>query len=158
MWRHVIGMGDESKPNMRPLIQEGRIRFDTGDWHACGYFSLLAPSFEQFAQREAGETIFGINVLFALRPDDLPECRRILLDWENRLSSYSENWRPYLGEHTSDQQRLRRPIQPLLFRSRALAIVRKLLELVQVATAERRTLLYGNGVAYRALCGIRLRP
>jgi hypothetical protein len=144
---------------MCPLIQEGRIRFDTYDRHAWGYFSLLAPSFEQFAQREAGvTTIFEINVLFALGPDDLPECRRILLDWENRLSSYPDNWRARLEEAISGEQRVRKKIQPLLFRSRALAIVRKLLDLVRVATAARRTLLYGNGVAYRSLCGIPLPP
>jgi hypothetical protein len=155
---HVIGIGDDTKPNLRPLLPQRQFRFDTNNDHTLGYFSLIAPPFDHFAVRDAGISIFSINVMFALTPNDLLECQKILMELEKLLSTYPASWRSSLGRQIVGKERLRREIEPILKKPRALSIVCMLQDLVQSAITSNQTLLFGNGVDYRALCGIKLPP
>lgn len=156
--RHVVGYGAEvPDPHMHPLQERGRLRFDTRDWRTRGYFAMLAPLFDHFALRDSGMEIFSIHVAFTLGRHDLEECDSILRNFQDELAEYPASWRPDLGEqHTGmGADRVITPIRPLLFRTRALAIVERLLRLVQDAATSGKTVLYGNGACYGRFCNIR---
>jgi hypothetical protein len=155
---HVIGLSSNYDPSpLGPLDITGRIRFDSQHFQSLGYFDLLAPYFAHYAQRDCGSDIRSLNVMFCLAADDLSEALGLLEKVQGELAAYPENWRTFLGTVHHPGQPPQR-IEPLLFRSRAMAIVSTLKERVSLARAQGKRLVYGNGVAYRHLCGIRLPP
>jgi hypothetical protein len=178
--RHALGLGDKQRPNLRPVLPNGRLRFSTDDERTLGYFRLIAPAFEKFAKRDAQTSIFAINVLIVLRGDDLAECLAILVESEAALLSFPEIWRSYLGDEIStrdgfvgrhpfgqasavtagfgEPDRIVREIRPLLFRARALRVVVRVRKLIEVAINSGGVVLYGNGVAARAILGTSLPP
>ena len=70
--RHAIGLTNKIHECPWPLMPRGRIRFDTSHFQTMGYFDLLSPIFEDFAERDAGISIHSIYVLFVLKKGDLP--------------------------------------------------------------------------------------
>jgi len=155
---HVVGLYAPRKAEpLWSLEPHDRVIFRTDCFHSDGYFSLIAPAFERYAKRDARIGITSINVMFCLRSDDLDDASAILNNLEIELSQKPKTWREYLGEIQYPGQP-RRPIQPLLFRSRAFRIVHRLRALVLKAQAQDKCLVYGNGVCYRSLCGIKMPP
>ncbi|EIM13846.1 hypothetical protein PchlO6_2291 [Pseudomonas chlororaphis O6] len=155
---HIIGLCTSKKTErLWVLDPHDRIIFRTDCFHSYGYFSLIAPAFERYAQRDAQISITSINVMFCLRDGDLEEVLEILKNLEIELYQQPTSWREYLGEIQYPRQSLR-PIQPLLFRCRAFWLVHKLRALVFKAQAQEKCLVYGNGVCYRSLRGIKMPP
>jgi len=155
---HIIGLYTSKKTeHLWPLDPEDRIVFRSDCFHTFGYFSLIAPAFERYAQRDAGIGIESMNVMFRLRNDDLADVLAILNDLETQLCQQPKSWQEYLGEIQHPRQE-KRPIRPLLFRSRAVRIVQRLRALMLKTQAHDKCLVYGNGVCYRALCGIKIPP
>jgi len=156
--RHVIGLATaQGNEFVRPLGSEDRIRFDSDDFHAQGYYYLIAPAFEHFAQRDAGIGITSMNVMLCLKKDDLTAVEEILKKLEGVIGVRPKQWKELLGsvQYPNEQPY---PINPLLFRSRALSLLDVLRRLVAKARLEGKWVVYGNGVCYRALCGIKLPP
>ncbi|MEK1912532.1 MULTISPECIES: hypothetical protein [Pseudomonas] len=155
---HIIGLYTSKKTERLWLLDpHDQIIFRTDCFHSFGYFSLIAPAFEKYAQRDAGISITSINVKFCLRSDDLDEALEVLNDLEIELYQQPTSWWKYLGETQYPRQPLR-PIQPLLFRGRAFRLIHKLRALVLKAQAQEKCLVYGNGVLYRSLRGIKMPP
>ncbi|POA31788.1 hypothetical protein C1884_09220 [Pseudomonas sp. GW460-R15] len=155
---HVIGLYTSRKTERLWLLDpHDRIIFRSDCFHSSGYFSLIAPAFEKYAQRDAQISITSINVMSCLRSDDLNDALAILNNLEIELNQQPTSWREYLGEIQYPRQ-ARRPIQPLLFRCRAIRLVHMLRELVLKAQTQDKCLVYGNGVCYRSLCGIKMPP
>ena len=156
--QHAVGLSQLNQEPVKPLEMASRIRFDTDNFHSLGYFSLISPHFDRFAQRDVGISIDSINVLFTLRGNDLTEAIEALTELEAKIISYPAKWKTYLGElHPPNRAPLIR-IEPLLFRHRALRIIRQLSDLCTAAIKQGKLVSYGNGVAYRHLCGIKLLP
>ena len=156
--RHVIGITPNEQEYLWPLESEDRIRFDTDNFHSLGYFDLFAPHFERFAQRDSQIGIESMNVLFVLDDSDLKEVLVFLSELEGNLAKYPHSWRTYLGEVHPPRKAPIIRIEPLLFRHRAIGIVNILQKLVIKALDQGKRLVYGNGVLYRHLCGIKLPP
>jgi hypothetical protein len=177
---HAVGLGDKRHPGQRPVLPAGRIRFSTDDERSLGYFTLIAPAFERFAQRDSGTTIFSINVMVKLEGDDLAECSALLSECEASLRASPPTWRLHLGAEVSTQDgfvarnssggsrsmdartqeagRATREMRPLIFRTRALSMVNRLQKLIHTARDAGGTVLYGNGACARALLGTKLPP
>ena len=151
---HVVGLSPKYQERIWPL-ERGQMRFRTDNFHSLGYFLLLSPPFEKYARRDASIGIGSINVMFALKEGDLVGCLQSLEALEQNLQAQPRSWRPFLGTHQAHQGAPSVPVEPLLFRSRALALVAKLRKLASAA-ADGKYLVYGNGVAYAPLCGIKL--
>lgn len=155
---HIIGLYTSKKTEqLWQLDPQDQIVFRSDCFHSSGYFYLIAPAFERYAQRDAGMSITSINVKFCLRSDDLNNALEILNNFEMQLYRRPTSWREYLGEVQYPRQP-RRPIQPLLFRGRLSRLIHKLRTLVVKAQALDAGLVYGNGVCYRSLRGIKLPP
>lgn len=155
---HIIGLYTSKKTEqLWRLESQDQIVFRSDCFHSLGYFYLIAPAFEKYAQRDAGISITSMNVKFCLRSDDLNNAMEILNNFEVALYRRPTNWRENLGE-TQYPRQPRRPIQPLLFRERLSRLVHKLRALVLKAQALDAGLVYGNGVCYRSLRGIKLPP
>jgi hypothetical protein len=158
MFRGAFGFIDPTQDPIWPLALDGRARFGAEDVHAHGYFSLVAPVFETYAQRDSGIGMFALNVLVVLRPDDFEQVRAALAALREELESFPRCWRVFLGErHPANGAPIVR-LEPLLFRSRATAIIDRIERSLDIAAATGRYLVYGNGVVYRHLWGIRLPP
>ncbi|WP_081036923.1 hypothetical protein [Pseudomonas corrugata] len=156
--RHVIGFySSERIQGLSPLEPRDRVIFRTDCYHSFGYFSFIAPAFEKYALRDAHIGIGSINVMFFLRSNDLDDALAMLDALEAELYKRPTSWREYLGEVQYPRQ-AKRPLQPMLFRYRAIRFVRKLQALVHKAQVEDKCLAYGNGVCYRHLCGIKGLP
>nr|WP_315491944.1 hypothetical protein [uncultured Rhodoferax sp.] len=154
--RHVVGLSSAQGNEQRwPLDVEHRMRFDSDSVHSLGYFQLLSPAFDHYAQRDAGAAISFINVMFCLDGHDLAEAAKILTQLEITVSAKPQHWREFLGTSQRGKEEPTR-IEPRLFRSRAIALLAGLRTLVQIAMAQRKCVVYGNGVCYRHLCGIKL--
>lgn len=155
---HIIGLYTSKKTDqLWRLESQDQIVFRSDFFHLLGYYYLIAPAFEQYAQRDAGIGITSINVKFCLRSDDLNNALEILNNFEIELYERPTSWREYLGEVQYPRQPAR-PIQPLLFRERLSRLVHKLRALVLKAQALDAGLVYGNGVCYHSLRGIKLPP
>jgi hypothetical protein len=155
---HIIGLyTSEKTEHLWSLDAEDRIVFRSECFHTLGYFSLIAPAFERYAQRDAGIGIESMNVMFRLRNDDLADVLAILKDLETQLCQQPKSWQEYLGEIQHPRQD-KRPIKPLLFRRRAVRIVQRLRALMLKAQVHDKCLVYGNGVCYRALSGTKMSP
>ena len=158
MFRGAFGFIDPTRDSKWPLALDGRARFSTQSVHAGGYFSLVAPVFETYAQRDSGIGMFALNVLVVLRPGDFEPVRASLTALREELKSFPRCWRVFLGErHPANGAPIVR-LEPLLFRSRATAIIEMIERSLDIAAATGRYLVYGNGVVYRHLWGIRLPP
>lgn len=157
--RHIIGLSSakEQEP-FGSLDSVGRIRFNTDSFHALGYFHLISPSFEYYARRDAGMGITSINVMFRLGCSDIDKALEILSDLESKLASRPKKWHEFLGTVQHPYSTKSQRIEPLLFRSRALSLISTLRNLIIKAKAQRKNVVYGNGVCYRYLCGIKLSP
>ncbi|WP_454562793.1 hypothetical protein [Pseudomonas sp. AIG] len=156
--RHVLGLYTPKNIDRSWLLDDqDLIAFNTDSFHSHGYFSLIASAFEQYAQRDAGIGIGTINVKFQLKRDDLDDALEILNNLETERCQRPARWREHLGTVHYPGQPVR-PVQPLLFRSRVLRLVRMLQALVHKAKAGEKWLVYGSGVCYRALRGIKLPP
>ena len=156
--RNVVGLATPlGNEFVWPLGSEDRIRFDSDDFHALGYYYLIAPAFEHFAQRDAGIGITSMNVMLCLKKDDLTAVEDILKNLESVIAARPKLWKELLGtiQYPNEQPK---PINPLLFRRRALSLLDVLCRLVTKARLEGKWVVYGNGVCYRALCGIKLPP
>lgn len=155
---HIVGLHTAKKTErLWPLAPEDRIIFRTDSFNVLGYFYFIAPAFERYAQRDAQISITSINVFFRLSTDDLIDALAIFNSLEIQLFHQPESWQEYLGEFQHPKQE-KRPIKPRLFRSRAIRIIQTLRALVLNAQAQDKCLVYGNGVYYRALRGIKMPP
>ncbi|PCR96356.1 hypothetical protein CP336_12400 [Pseudomonas fluorescens] len=155
---HVIGVCTSKEgERLRTLNPLERIVFRSGHFHSRGYFSLIAPAFEQYAQRDAKIGITSLHAQFHLRNHELDEVLEILNNLEMELNQRPKSWQEYLGTIQYPRQEPR-PIQPMLLRRRALRLVGTLRTFVLKAQAQNTGLAYGTGVCYRALCGIELPP
>ena len=99
-----------------------------------------------------------MNVLFVLDATDLKEVLVSLSELESDLVKYPYSWRTFLGEVHPPRKAPIVRIEPLLFRHRAIRIVNVLQKRVIKALDQGKRLVYGNGVLYRHLCGIKLPP
>ena len=156
--RHVVGLSTLHQEPVWPLEVASRIRFDTNDFHSLGYFSLVSRRFDKFAHRDASIGIDSMNAMFVLRGNDLTEAIELLTKLEAELNDGPTKWRTYLGELHPPHKAPPFRIEPLLFRHRALSIISQLRSVCVSATAQGRSVVYGNGVLYRHLCGIKLPP
>ena len=155
---HAIGLANRNQENPWPLAPHERWRFDTSDFPTMGYFDLITPIFEDYAQRDAGIDIHSINVLIVLKDGDLPEALERLRSLEREISARPITWREFLGTcHPPHGAPVIR-IEPLLFRARALSLIGKLRLLIQFAISDHFVIVYGNGVLYQHLLGNALPP
>ncbi|MFZ6816239.1 hypothetical protein ACO0K3_17340 [Undibacterium sp. Rencai35W] len=156
--RHVVGLSSAKDQELRwPLDVENRMRFDSGHFQTLGYFRLLALAFDHYAQRDARIGISSINVMFYLDGEDLVATLEILLRLENEIADMPERWKTFLGTVQYPGRQPKR-IEPLLFKRRAMALLGSLRALTQKAMDQGKMVVYGNGVCYRYLCGIKLPP
>jgi hypothetical protein len=153
--RHAIGLSHKDREVPWPLEHQRLFRFDSDSSHSQGYFWVFAPIFNRYAERDSGINITSINVLIRLQSDDLEEVLHSLQVLQESLEKGPISWREYLGEIQHPGQ-LPKPLNPLLFRSRALRILFLLRRLVESAHRESKLLVYGNGVCYRHLVDIAL--
>lgn len=123
-----------------------------------GYFDLIAPAFERYAQRDARSLLQDMNVLLVLQDSDLEEALQLLDGLDADISRRPESWRSYLGTRHPPRGAPTVRIEPLLFRRRAQSLLRMLRAAVERAQTHDWRLVYGNGVSYRHLVGIRLPP
>lgn len=158
MFQGAFGFIDAMQDPRWPLALDERMRFYAGNVHTDGYFSLLAPVFESYAQRDSGIGMFALNVLVVLRPGDFEPVRAALAQLRGEIKSFPRCWRLYLGErHPANGAPIVR-LELLLFRRRAIAIIDRIEKSLDIAAATGRYLVYGNGVLYRPLWDIRLPP
>lgn len=150
----VVGLSD-AKLNERvwPLREKPRMRFNTLHHQTLGYFDLIADSFDKFAERDAGIGISSINVLFCLREADLYEALKICNSLKDFLAGNPNSWRTYLGTEKHPGG-IEIKVEPLLFKSRAIRIIGHIESMINLAISNGYAVVFGNGVAYRALCGI----
>lgn len=154
----IIGLTSiKNNKIVKPLLKENRILLNTDNAHTEGYFSLIAPHFEHFSQRDAGIGISSINVLVILQKQDLLDVLKIISNINDNLETYPNSWRDFLGTVKSHNQETVR-IEPLLFKSRALKILDMLQKTVERAIDLDSVICYGTGVCYTSLCGIKLPP
>ena len=153
--RHAIGFSDQERFPLKPY---GRIKFDTSNFHSMGYFELLSTPFDRYAHRDAHASISLINVLFVLKGNDLIEALQLLQELEAKVSAQPEAWREFLGTCHPPRGAPVIRIEPLLFKGRALSLISKLRSTIQYAQSNGLGVVYGNGVCYRHLLGIKLPP
>jgi len=137
------------------LEVEGRIRFDTWHLQTRGYFEVFAPHFDQFARRDSDTEIDSMHVFFSLSGNDLNTALDILSRIENEVSAGGDSWRPYLGTIQRAGQPVAR-MEPVLFKKRAVTLVRRLRALALRASNQGKAVCYGNGACYHAYCGAKL--
>jgi hypothetical protein len=156
--RHVVGLSNVLIPSdMRPLDLEGRLRFDTSDQRALGYFEIISRGFDEFSNRDSGVEITSLHAFFRLSGNDLSQARDVLNRIEAQVVAGPESWRPFLGTCQRGQGPVIR-MEPLLFKRRTLGLLRNLQALVLQAAEQGKAVCYGNGAAYRAFCDVRLPP
>lgn len=155
--RHAIGLSAAHNNPSWPTEQKNRIVFRSDFEISDGYFSVLAPAFNEFAQRSCQCNITFINVLFTLKDADLDGALKILDNLKFNIVSRPRFWREHLGTYHEPGKPVKL-LEPRLSRSRALAIVNLLNKMVLEAKASNKVVVYGNGAAYRAVCGIKLPP
>ena len=149
---NVVGLSTARDGDaIRPLELEGRIRFNTGSFQMLGYFELFAEQFDEYAQRDSQAGIRSLNVSFRLKGEDLTSALAICADVEHKVNAQPISWRPHLGTYHRSGQPVRY-IEPLLFKHRALLIVGRLRLLIERAISENKSLVYANGMLYRAYC------
>jgi hypothetical protein len=153
---HAFGLTNPSQEDPWPLIPERRWRFDTSNFPAMGYFDLISPIFEDYAERDSGQSINSINVLILLRDSDLPVILQRLNVLEHKVSARQTAWREFLGTCHPSHGAPNIRIEPLIFRARALSLIGKLRTFVQFAISNNLFVAYGNGVLYRHLLGRKL--
>ncbi len=156
--RHAIGLINfPSEESVFPADEEGRIRFSTLNFHAKGYFNLIAPLFDEFGRRDAKATIMTINIQFVLTGKDLPIAQDKLKILRSELNAYPTMWNSLLGTY---QKPGCSPIDinPVLFRSRAYGILNLLENLILTAIRSGKSVIYGNGVCYSRIVGEELPP
>lgn len=158
MFPGAFGFIDAAQHPQWPLALDGRARFDRWNVHTDGYFSLVAPVFETYAQRDSGIDIFALNVLVVLRPGDFEPVRSALAALREQMRSSPRCWRVFLGEHHPANGAPIVRLEPLLFRGRAIAVIDRIERSLDIAAATGRHLVYGNGAFIRHLWGIRLPP
>lgn len=61
----------------KPLQAVGRVVFEAWNSDDAGYFDLIAPLFEDFAQRDGGIELQSINVLVVLSGTDLQRDNKV---------------------------------------------------------------------------------
>ncbi|MFZ4527656.1 MAG: hypothetical protein ACOYNW_04125 [Undibacterium curvum] len=156
--RHVVGLSSaKGEEQRRSLDAKNSIRFDSGHFQTLGYLMLLAPAFDHYAQRDTGIGIFSINIEFSLCGKDLVDTLEILLRLESEIADKPDRWKPLLGTIQRPGQN-QEPIEPLLFKHRAIGLIENLRALTLKAMSQGKCVVYGNGVFYRQLCGIKLPP
>ncbi len=141
----------------KPLRAADRVVFEAWNSEEAGYFDLIAPLFEDFAQRDAGIGLHSINVLIVFSGADLQqaiqrinemigESHRRPIEWSHHLGTFKEPGQPEREVHVS------------LYTRRLIAVLRRLRAMFSEAHSKRYCVVFGNGVARIALLGERLPP
>ena len=149
-------LGISRKPIEEDLLPlDKRLSFNRRKSPMRGYFSLIGRPFQEFVVR--GEDIEGLHVFTrasgAALVRGLELCSQVEADLLNRPAS----WREPLGT-------IQRPgcpevpLQPLIVRRRALAMLQHLRNLFELAQREGAEVVFANGVFYQPLSGIKPQP
>ncbi|RST52512.1 hypothetical protein [Variovorax sp. DXTD-1] len=132
-----------------------RLQFDGRNPALKGYFSLIAPAFQEFCIDDF--KIGDLHMLAAASGDRLAHALEICSRIENALDSRPEAWRVYLGS-------IKRPgspevpLQPLIIRRKAIQIVRAVTRMLAIARRNSAEVVFGGGTFYWPLSGIKLKP
>jgi hypothetical protein len=145
----------------RQPIEEGlvplehRLQFNRRKPPMLGYFLLVAPAFQEFTLR--GEPIEGLHVLARASGLSLARGLELCSEVETSLLGRPDAWRHHLGtiKHPGQPEL---PLQPLIVRRRALAMLSHLRSLFVLAQREEAEVVFANGAFYMPLSGIKLGP
>lgn len=150
----VIGITRNSMgEDLAPL--DHRLQFNRHKDPTRGYFSLIAPPFQEFMLH--GSDLEGLHVFARAAGLGLARGLELCSQVETNLLSRPNTWREYVGT-------IKRPgcpempLRPLIVRRRALSIIVYLRKLFLLAQKEKASVVFANGVFYMPLCGIKPTP
>lgn len=145
MEKNVIGIYKAPIYKMAKLDDRFLIQFDF--WHPTvdtGYFKVMAPFFEDFAEREKG-SLLGLHALVAISGDDLSIAIERTKKMREHFEKFPEEWSEDLGLRTDQGQPERRIYVPLQ-KKRLLILVRMLRLMFSVAQKNQYCVVCGKGV------------
>jgi hypothetical protein len=156
--RYVFGTFPKStyQPG-EPLPYQTRRTFEHWETQAGGYFDLIGPFFEHMAIRQCGIPLQSINVLLVLSKLELIDAVAIADTMLQQFCQLEEKWSHHQGSEKAPGK-AERQIYIALYRRRLLAIVNWLRRVFVRAIDAEHCVVFGNGVCYRMLCGIKLPP
>ena len=156
--RHVFGTFPESTYHAgEPLPRRSRVAFNHWETQSGGYFDLIGPFFNDMAQRQCGIELQTINVLFVLSGADLIEAIARTKAMHVQFATLEDKWRHHQGSEKLPGKP-ERQVLVILYRKRLMAIVAWLEGMFMSAYETGHCVVFGNGVCYRMLCGIKLPP
>lgn len=156
--RHVIGTFPEPEyGGGQALPRQGRVAFEDWETQPGGYFELIAPFFEDIAKRQCGVALQSINVLVVLSGSDLTEGIARTEAMIQKFSTLERTWQLHQGSEKLPGEP-ERQVYVTLYRSRLTAIVNWLKQIFANAHDAGHCIVFGNGVCYSMLCGIKLPP
>ncbi len=156
--RHVFGTFPESiYRGGEPLPPQSSFTFEHWETQSGGYFDLIAPFFEGMAIRQCGIALQSINVLVVLSKCEIPEAIALTDTMLQRFGRLQENWSHHQGSEMAPGE-AERQIYVTLYIRRLIAIVNWLRNIFIRTLDAEHCVVFGNGVCYRMLCGIKLPP
>jgi hypothetical protein len=156
--RHVFGTFPESTYRVgEPLPRQSRIAFEHWETHAGGYFDLIGPFFKDMALHQCDTELHSINVLFVLSGPELLEATARTNKMLKQFAALEHAWRHHQGRQKVPGQP-ERQVYVTLYRRRLVSIVNWLQRMFTSAYNAGHCVVFGNGVCYRMLCGIKLPP
>lgn len=153
---NVLGISYQpTRDTLAPLDPVSRVRFDGHSTPFRGYFHLIGPAFEEFSIN--GRPIEGLHTLAIASGAGLTRALAICAELDAAITARPQAWRDLLGT-VKRPGCPEMPLQPLIVRRRALAIVRNLKGMFEFARVHGGEVVFGSGALYRPLAGIKAEP
>lgn len=156
--RHVFGTHPKHEYfGGEVLPSQGRVTFEDWKTQLGGYFELIAPFFDEVAKRQCGIALQSINVLVVLSGSELIEAIERTDEMSRHFSTLERTWTHHQGSEKLPGEP-ERQVYVTLYRARLMSIVSWLRLTFVNARDAGQCVVFGNGVCYRMLCGIKLPP
>lgn len=153
--RQILGeYPGKSYPLETALPASARIVFDSWATQLGGYFELIAPYFDRFACRNGGAELGSINALMVLDSRDLELAITLTDQILKEFSTLPISWRYHQGSVKSPGIP-ERQVYVVLYKRRLLSVVSWLKTVFAGALDRDHCVIFGNGVFYRILAGVR---
>ncbi len=137
----------------KPLCHRFLIQFVSfKETENTGYFNLITPFFEDFAQRDAKCSFHFINVLVVLSGSDLSVAIERTEKMLEKFGKFQKEWLEDLGTVKEPGQPVRE-VQIRLHKKRLLAVVRMLRAMFSTARENQHCVVFGNELCVIPLLG-----
>jgi hypothetical protein len=156
--RHVFGIFPKNSYEPGVAIPpSSRIVFDDWETPASAYFELIAPFFEEMSRSQCFTDLQNINVLVVFRSTELVQAIAVTEIMERDFSAFEPMWSHHQGS-IKEPGKAERQVHMNLNRRRLLSMVFWLRAMFQQAINDEHCVVFGNGVCFRMLCGIKNPP